>query len=127
MMVRYYLFPSCTNISNLYFLFLYIILLKLFLSPSFKDFRWPALRFGWKRKIAAGNTGLPALPTSMAQEVDTATNSLPTEEVAKETKPSTKPLRPASKTLKSNPSGAAMMDIGVWNPNAVQENDETRN
>lgn len=62
----------------------------------------------------------------MAQEVDTTSDSLPTEEVAKETKPTSKP-RPANKTLKSNPSGAAMMDIGVWNPNAVQENDETRN
>ena len=84
------------------------------------DFRWPPLRFGWKRKPAV--TAPPAAienkevqETQGGENIDVEDKIIATPAV----KPSVKAVKKDGKKIGGK---GAMMSIGVWNPNAVDGN-----
>lgn len=89
----------------------------------FLDFRWAPLRFGWKRKTAA--CAIIAAPTEEKIEIP------PVEKIEKEPSIVDEPVKSSEPNFKlpkkgnskegKKQSGSAMMDIGVWNPDAIRD------
>ena len=92
------------------------------------DFRWPALRFGWKRKTTASPVlinieagDLSARPADVSHVEDKIIATPATKPILKPVKKEFKEFKEAKKSSGGGGGGGkgAMMSIGVWNPEAV--------
>ena len=86
------------------------------------DFRWPALRFDWKCKSSDVALPAPQKEVETKKEVESVEEVKDTAEASNATKCSTKLPKKENKEGKKS-TGASMMDIGVWNPDAVKSNE----
>ena len=84
-------------------------------------FRWPALRFDWKCKSSDS-----ALPSSQKES-----NTKKIEDIVKlkdntEENDVSKPSRLPKKEIKEGKkaTGTSVLDIGVWNPDAMNGNNQ---
>ena len=101
------------------------------------DFQWPPLRFGWKRRMA---TGLPSV-AAIEEAPDADDKESNSKSVAEDKAPpkagtaaaaATAATATAGKSSKkeakegrksgTTTEGSSLMDIGVWNPDAVKSN-----
>ena len=92
----------------------------------FSDFHWPPLRFGWKRKTAINAITAPVAVDEKIASISNEELQAPSTSADESVKPSDPIIKPSRKAPKEGKkhSGSAMMDIGVWNPDAIGDKNQ---